>query len=72
MTYDYSKLNGKIVEVCNNRYSFAKEMGWSTNTLSIRLNNKAPWRQQDIEKAVDVLSIDRNDIADYFFTLKVQ
>ena len=72
MTYDYSKLNGRIVEVFGNRYTFAKAMGWSNNNLSLKLNNKGSWQQKDIVKAVDLLSVDKNEIGDYFFALKVQ
>lgn len=72
MTYDYSKLNGKIVEVYNTRYRFAEAMGWSNHTMSCKLNNKVPWRQADIEKAVRLLSINKSDIGDYFFAVEVQ
>lgn len=72
MTYDYSKLNGKIVEVYNTRYRFAEAMGWSNHTMSCKLNNKVPWRQADIEKALGLLFIDRKEVGDYFFNVKVQ
>lgn len=72
MTYDYSKLNGRIVEKYKTRQTFAGEMGWSSETMSKKLNNKVPWKQSDIEKAVDYLSIDKDDIGTYFFTLEVQ
>ncbi len=72
MTYDYSKLNGKIVEIYKTRYAFAKAMGWSNHTMSCKLNNKVPWRQADIEKAIGLLSVDRRDVGDYFFTKEVK
>ena len=72
MTYDYSKLNGRIVEIFKTRYAFAKAMGWSNHTMSAKLHNKIPWRQKDIEKAVNLLSVDKREIGDYFFTLEVK
>ena len=72
MTYDYSKLNGRIIEKYKTRYAFAKEMGWSNETMSKKLNNRVPWRQKDIEKAVASLSIEKDDIGAYFFTVEVK
>lgn len=71
MAYDYSKLIGKIVEVYKTRYAFAKKMGWSSKTMSSKLNNKVLWRQDDIRKAITLLSIDPSEIGDYFFTMEV-
>lgn len=70
--FDYSKVRGKIKEVFNTQEAFAKAMGMSTTTLSDKLNNKVQWTQKEIDKAVDLLKIDRADIPEYFFTEKVQ
>lgn len=71
MTYNYSKLRGKIVEVFGSARVFAKKIGWSERTMSLKLNNKRAWRQDDIRKAVDLLGIDQNDVGAYFFTIEV-
>lgn len=72
MTYDYSKLNCRIVERYGTRKEFGKAMGWSEHTISCKLTNKVAWKQADITKAVDLLGIEKNDIGIYFFKLKVQ
>lgn len=72
MAFDYSKLKGKIVEVYETRAAFADAMNWSERTLSLHMNGKTPWKQQDIAKAVDLLSIDPEDLTEYFFKEKVQ
>lgn len=71
MAYEYNKLIGRIVEVCGTRTEFAKRMGFSERTLSLKLNNKVPWKQPEIMKAIQVLGLEETDIQEYFFTIKV-
>ena len=71
MTYDYSKLNGRIIEVCGTSKTFAKLMGLSERTVSLKLSNQRPFKQSDIEKAKDILNLKGEDIDQYFFTKKV-
>lgn len=71
MAYEYNKLIGRIAEVCGTRTEFAKRMGFSERTLSLKLNNKVPWKQPEIMKAIQVLGLEEADIQEYFFTLKV-
>ena len=72
MNFDYSKLNGRIVEICGTRKEFAKRMGVTERTLSLKLNNKIAFTQKDIINALDILSIDLSEIDDYFFKRIVQ
>ncbi|SFL39642.1 Protein of unknown function [Gracilibacillus orientalis] len=72
MTFDYSSLNGRIIERFGSQYNFAKEMGLSERSVSLKLNGKVGWKQVEIAKAVEILSIDSTDIPRYFFNLKVQ
>ena len=69
--YDYSKLKGRITEVFGTRKSFGNAMGWSNVTLTARLNDAAQWRQDEIDKAVELLHLDPSDIGSYFFAKKV-
>lgn len=71
MNYDYSKLNGRIVEMCGTSQTFAKLMGLSERTVSLKLNNKVPFKQTDIEKAIEILNLKDKDIQPYFFTRNV-
>ncbi len=72
MAYDYSILNGKIVEVCKTRSEFAKRMNISERTLSLKLGGKVSWKQPEMVRACKVLNIPHKDIPSYFFKLKVQ
>lgn len=72
MAYDYSKLKGKIKEVCSTQYAFAEKMGISERTLSLKLSGKVDWKQKDIIKAMDILRISKDEVEQYFFKTKVQ
>ena len=72
MTFDYSKLRGRIVEKYGTQQAFAKEMDWSERTLSLKMSGQRAWKQMDICKAVSLLQIDASEIPAYFFVVKVQ
>lgn len=72
MKYNYRKLEGRIVEICVSRTNFAKEMGLSDRSISLKLNNRVPWKQPEISKAMEVLKIDPSEVQDYFFNQEVQ
>ena len=70
--FDYSKMRGKIREKFGTQNAFAEAMEFSSATLSDKLNNKVQWNQKEIDKAVKLLEISKEDIVAYFFTEKVQ
>ena len=72
MSYDYSKLNGRIVEKCGTKAAFARKIGLSERSVSLKLHNKVPWKQTEIQKSAEVLEFPISDIQSYFFTIKVQ
>lgn len=72
MSFDYSKLLGKIIEIFKTRGAFGDVMGWSGTTTSAKLNNKVEWTQGEINRAADLLNIKDHQISLYFFTPKVQ
>lgn len=72
MTKDFSKLSGKIVEKYGTQYNFSIALGLSERSLSLKLNNKVGWRDEEMERAIDLLDLDLNDIPAYFFTNLVQ
>jgi hypothetical protein len=72
MAYDYSKLNGRIVEKCGTQAVFADRMGLSERTVSLKLNNKVAWKQPEMQKAAVILEFPETEIQTYFFTMKVQ
>lgn len=70
MSYDYSKLLGRIVEKCGTQAVFAQKMGISERSISLKLNNKQGWKQSEIQKAIDILDLSEIEIQAYFFTLQ--
>lgn len=72
VSYDYSKLSGKITEVFKTQLKFAEAMHLSERSVSLKLNGKTNWRQSEIERACELLHIDKSDIPIYFFKLEVQ
>jgi len=71
-TYDYSKLRKRITETCGTYTAFAAAMGTYRPQIWRKLQNTLQWRQHEIAKAIDLLHLKTKDIAEYFFTLKVQ
>lgn len=71
MAWDYSKLRGKIREVCSTQDNFSRQLGIGRVSLSQRLNNQLEFSQDEIYKSCDILGIEAGDIPTYFFTEKV-
>ena len=72
MAFNYSKLLGRIVEICGTQVKFAEAMNLSERTVSLKLNNKIGWKQSEMEQACNILGIPYGDIPAYFFTPKSQ
>lgn len=72
MSFDFSYLLGAIVTKYGTQFNFAVAMGLSERSLSLKLNNKVPWKSTEIKKAVDLLGISEKEIGKYFFNVKVQ
>lgn len=69
--FDYSKLLGRIKEKGHTLQTFAKALGISLSTLSLKLSNKAYFKQGEMNQACVVLEFDKAEIGVYFFTQKV-
>lgn len=69
MAYDYRKLLGRIVEKCGTQAVFAEKMQLSEHSVSMKLNGKRHWKQQEIADACNVLDISKEQIAEYFFAV---
>ena len=63
----YGKLRERIKRKYGNFDSFAEDMGKSRTTISLKLNSKVPWDQNEIELACKILGILKTEITDYFF-----
>lgn len=71
MVYDYSKLSGKIKEKFGTQDRFADALKLGRVSLSLSLNSKREFSQEEINTAIDVLGLEKSDIPEYFFTEKV-
>lgn len=71
MAFSYDKLRGRIVEKYGSQAVFARALGVSAKTLSLKMNNRIYFSQAEIKKAADLLNIDIKDIDAYFFALNV-
>lgn len=69
MPFNYSKLNGKVVEICGTQAKFAEAMRLSERTISLKLNGKIGWKQSEIFSACQILGISEGDIPAYFFAV---
>lgn len=72
MSYNYSKLLGRIVEKVGTQSKFSEAIGLSERTVSLKLNGKVGWKQTEIVKICDVLHIPQEEIPAYFFAMEVQ
>ena len=70
MAFEYSKLKGKIVEKFGTQGAFAKALGLSQRSLSFKLQGKVFFRQDEIDKSINLLGIEPADINKYFFCPK--
>ena len=71
LTFDYSKLRGRIVVRFGIQSAFAAALGMSEGTLSGRLTNKSFFTAEEIVTACKLLDIRLEEVNEYFFTLKV-
>ena len=65
---DYSKLLGRITEMCGTKGAFAAAVGMGMDTLGAKLKGKSAFTADEIYKAVSVLGLNISDIPAYFFT----
>lgn len=72
MRFNYAKLKGRIKEKYGRQEDFAKAIGLTPTTFSLKINGKAKWKQDEIVKAAKLLEISQDEIVEYFFNYKVQ
>lgn len=72
MAYNYEKLSNRIKEEFGTRAEFAKAMGLSERSVSLKLNGKLFFKQPEITKACELLKIQECDVPEYFFEMNVQ
>ena len=67
MAFDYSSLSDRVKEICGTRAVFAKEIGLTEKTVSLKFNSKREWKQGEMVRACEVLKIEAAEIPQYFF-----
>ncbi len=72
MSFNYSKLAGRIKEKLGTQGNFASAMELSERSMSLKMNNRKPWKQTEILRACEVLEIDKEQVHLYFFSEKAQ
>lgn len=72
MEYNYDALKGLIIEKYHTQGAFATALNISERSLSLKLNNQVPFKQPEIDRAVELLNIRTTQISKYFFNKKVQ
>ena len=72
MSFKYAKLSGRIKERFKTQERFAEAMNMSPRSISLKLNNKREWKQNEIDKACELLEIQTSEIGEFFFANIVQ
>lgn len=72
MSFDHSKLRGRIVEKYGTQVEFAKALGVSERTLSLKLNGRIFFSQEEMVRILELLEVPQEKIQLYFFVQKVQ
>ncbi len=67
MSFKYAKLSGRIKEKFKTQERFAEAMNMSPRSISLKLNNKREWKQNEIDKACELLEIQTSEIGEFFF-----
>lgn len=70
MEFDYSYLRGFITENFGTNKEFARFLGISENTLSLRLHNKIEFSTSEIKLLMNEFDLTGDDIVNFFFREK--
>lgn len=69
MKFNYSKLLGRMRECGFTQEQLAKAIGINKGTLSVKLNNKFSFSQEEILAICKMLNIPASEISDYFYAI---
>ena len=67
MSLKYAKLRGRIVEKFGTQDAFREQIGISKTAMSNKMTGKTGFSRDDIIKWCKLLSIDMQNVSDYFF-----
>lgn len=66
--FTYNKLRGRIVEKYGSQNKFADRIGISKQSVSLKMNGKTEFSQNDIDVWANALDIEREQYVEFFFT----
>ena len=69
--WDYARLKGRIRESGTTQEDLGRKIGLTPATFSLKLNNKAEFKHNEIENICIALNIPPAEIPSYFFTHQV-
>lgn len=72
MKFNYSKLLGKMRECGFTQEQLANAIGINKATLSVKLNNRFSFSQDEIIAICKVLNIPISEIGEFFYAIEVQ
>lgn len=67
--FNYSKLKGRITEICGTQKAFAEQLGITEGTLTSKLLGYTYFSQDEILRSLEILGISAGRTTDYFFTV---
>lgn len=72
LTFDYSKLRGRVIEKYGTCSKFASALGVDHKTVSMFLNRKRVFKDTEIVEWITLLDLKRSEIPAYFFAFVVE
>ena len=67
MKYNYSKLLGRLKEFGLTQERLAKAIGINKSTLTLKLNGRSSFTQEEMDEICKVLDVSNDEIGAYFF-----
>ena len=67
--FNYSKLKGRITEICGTQKAFAEQLGITEGTLTSKLLGYTYFSQDEILRSLEILGISAGRTTEYFFTV---
>ena len=71
ITFDYSKLAGRIKEKFGSQKAFSEALGVTEATLSNKMTGIYYFTQAEIDKSIRLLDLEPGTVTAYFFTQRV-
>lgn len=68
--FNYDKLEGRINEKFGDINTFAKHIRMGKDTINARIKGITEFKLSEIEKFMEALEIQPNEVQDHFFCLK--